>query len=284
MLKCTKGHIPQEAQNGIKDTLVNDGYFLACACTPSEDLYISLPDESALFSKATVLEKNRLAPHIYQILLDPVTPLYYHAGQFINLHRQDGLSRSYSLASHPQQDRVLEIHVGRHSQGHMSNWIFDEFKEGDCIDIQGPNGGCYYLANKQEMPLLLIGTGTGLAPLVGILKDALYSKHVGDIYLYHGSRLVDGQYLKSMLRSMEKEYQRFHYTPCISGDVMDNDSVAGRACNTAFKEHTDLEGCRVYLCGDPSMVHSAKKRAYLAGAALSDIYTDPYELTPIPSS
>ena len=161
MLKCTKGHIPQEAQNGIKDTLVNDGYFLACACKPSEDLYITLPDESALFSKATVLEKNRLAPHIYQILLDPVTPLYYHAGQFINLHRQDGLSRSYSLASHPQQDRVLEIHVGRHSQGQMSHWIFDEFKEGDCIDIQGPNGGCYYLANKQEMPLLLIGTGTG---------------------------------------------------------------------------------------------------------------------------
>ncbi len=46
----------------------------------------------------------------------------------------------------------------------------------------------------------------------------------------------------------------------------------------AFSDLADLKGWRVFLCGYPPMVHSAKKLAYLAGAALDDILTDPFEL------
>ena len=46
----------------------------------------------------------------------------------------------------------------------------------------------------------------------------------------------------------------------------------------AFSDLAVLEGWRVFLCGYPPMVHGAKQRAYLAGAALDDILTDPFEL------
>jgi len=52
----------------------------------------------------------------------------------------------------------------------------------------------------------------------------------------------------------------------------------GRAESVAFSDLAELPGWRVFLCGYPPMVHSAKRHAYLAGAALDDILTDPFEL------
>jgi len=52
----------------------------------------------------------------------------------------------------------------------------------------------------------------------------------------------------------------------------------GRAEDVALADHPDLSGWRVYLCGYPPMVNDARRRAFLAGAGMSDIYVDPFEL------
>ena len=81
----------------------------------------------------------------------------------------------------------------------MSNWIFDEVKIGESVDIQGPSGACFYLSGAPEQGLLLIGSGTGLAPLVAIARDALNDSHSGQVRLYHGARESAGLYLRDGL-------------------------------------------------------------------------------------
>ncbi|GMR20891.1 MAG: FAD-binding oxidoreductase [Gammaproteobacteria bacterium] len=278
MMRALEGDIPVEAQKGLKNTLLAQNYFLPCCCKPDGELVIESAQDAEIYGRCVIISKTLLSSEICRIELKPANDLYYHAGQFINLRRRDGLVRSYSLASVPKVDDFLELHVKRMENGQMSSWLLNEAGIGTELDIQGPNGGCFYVPGNATQPLLLIGTGTGLAPLLGIIRDALMSGHRGDIYLYHGARKPDGLYLQNHLQIMSERHHNFHYTASLSGRDVPTGHIEGRADDIALARHTRLNGFGVYLCGDPLMVNSSKRLAYLAGAAMDDIHTDPYEM------
>lgn len=262
MQRCTEGSIPPVAQYGLKSALREQGCFLPCKCVPSGDMEIAPP--SGIYTATQVYSKQMLSPNVCKLLLEPPANFEYRAGQFINLRRADGLIRSYSLASLPE-DYFLELHVQRKDGGMMSNWILDELAVGDGLEMQGASGDFYYDAHGH--PLLLIGTGTGLSPLFGIVRDALHQNHAGEIHLYHGGRAVDRFYLRDQLRGMELQHANFHYHECISGNSsMPDGAFAGRAHEIAFARHQDLHGWHVYLAGLAEMVDSAETRALACGA------------------
>lgn len=109
-----------------------------------------------------------------------------------------------------------------------------------------------------------------------------WRRHTGDIHLYHGSRTVDGLYYMDEMRALAAAHPNFHYTPCLSGAATEARTAVGaregRAEITALADHAALADWRVYLCCYPPMVKTAKKTAFLAGAALSDILVDSFEL------
>jgi ferredoxin-NADP reductase/ferredoxin len=268
---------PAASQIGLRDTLRHQGYFLACQCPATDGLDISLARAADVFIPATVIAKQQLSTEVYKIELMPAGTMAYHPGQFINLRRADGLSRSYSIASVPQTDNNIEIHVQRRENGLMSQWLIDTLQPGEHLEIDGPNGMCFYLPGNEAGPLLMIGTGTGLAPLIGIVRDALLRAHSGPIYLYHGSRSPAGFYARQQLLAMAALHPQLHVHFCVSGENLDQDCLPGYASKNAFARHGDLSGFRVYLCGAPEMVRTAQKTAYLQGAQIKNIYADPFE-------
>lgn len=275
MIKATTGTPPAEAQKGLKPQLQRQGYFLACICTPIEDLTVSAADEDSLPRiSATVIDKTRFTGAIVRLRLKPESGFDYRPGQFINLHRDDGLTRSYSIASLPQ-DGYLELHVEHIPGGRMSGWVMNELAVGDTVRIDGPHGECFYIDADPEQNLLLVGTGTGLAPLWGIVRDALAQGHRGQIHLFHGSRRRAKLYLMDELRQLAETHDNFFYTPCISGPDTGG-LAAGRANEFALSRFAKLDGWRIYLCGHPEMVNNTKKQAFLAGAAFDQIHADPF--------
>ncbi len=277
VMQIVEGDIPPRAQAGLRSSLVEKGHFLPCVCQPTSDLHIRRIDPNYLYSPAKVHDVDHLSNDICRIFLETATPLYYHAGQHMNLRRKDGLARSYSLSSLPNQDNLLEFHIKRLKNGQMSNWIMNDLSPGHLVDIQGPLGNCFYPPEKQDQNMLLIGNGTGLAPLLGIAKDALASGHRGQIHLYHGSSTVTGLYLGTELRTLDASHSNFHYVPCSSSEQGPRQYRHGRADDIAFSEQEDLRGWCVFICGLPQMVYEAKNRAKGCGVAINDIYTDPYE-------
>lgn len=135
-----------------------------------------------------------------------------------------------------------------------------------------------------EKPLLLIGTGSGLAPLYGIIQDALHQGHKGPISLFHGSSHPEGLYLADELQSLSARYDHCSYTPAVSRALSTTSATLGRANEIALSTHTRLSGWRVYLCGHPEMVHTTKKKAFLAGAAMREIHADPFSFVKPPST
>ena len=279
LIRRSDGSVPASSQPGLKPTLREQNYFLACQLVPDEDIAVSLPDDAGVVGHAIVTGLDCIGQNICRIHLETATPLCYRAGQYLNLRRQDGLARSYSLASVPGMDKHLELHVRRRDNGRMSTWINDELKAGDRLDFHGPYGDCFYVPGTPGQDLLLIGTGTGLAPLIGIVRDALQAQHSGDIHLFHGGREAEDLYLDRRLRRLAEMHSNFHYHACISGDNVAGDVRRGRADELAFSDFHDLSGKRVYLCGLPAMVNTARRTAYLNGVAMNDIMADAFEMT-----
>jgi len=279
LMQATRGRPSATAQQGLKDTLQVQHYFMACVYTQEGDMDIVLAGADITHLVETkVVCKEPLSHDILRICLQPEEPLDYKPGQFINLYRPDGLVRSYSLASLPQRDEPLELHVRILPGGNMSVWVQDELKPGDHPAIEGPVGDCFYLPGRPQQNILLVGTGTGLAPLWGIVRDALDQGHRGRIHLYHGSYNAAGLYLVNELRALERAHKNFIYTPCVdeAGVADAGDVTVERADLVAMVAIPDLKSWRIYLCGHPEMVTVMKKKAFLAGASLGDIYADPF--------
>ncbi|MFC1750096.1 FAD-binding oxidoreductase [Pseudomonadota bacterium] len=248
---------------------------MVCTCKPKEDISICLAGEDAVTKiVATLKEKTTLSDKIFRLRFKCDSPFDFQPGQFINLHRQDGLVRSYSIASLPSENTV-ELHIELIDNGQMSNWLRDELQLGETVELDGPHGECFYIQGALEQKLLLVGTGSGLAPLWGIARDALTQGHQGEIHLFHGSRETDKIYLTEELKQLATEHSNFFYTPCISGENIPG-YTHGRANETALEQHPKLGGWRIYLCGHPEMVNGTKKKAFLAGASFNEIYADPF--------
>lgn len=276
-LMQASGTPPAEAQKGLKDTLKAQNYFLACCCHPAEDMEVQLPERNMARVQATVQHIERLSSDILGIRLHSAQPVSYKPGQFINLFKEKTLARSYSLASVPAREQHLELHVRKVPDGRMTSWIHGELNHGDLIEISLPAGDCFYTPGQPEQPLLLIGTGTGLAPLYGITRDALEQGHSGPIRLYHGSLNMEGLYLDEELRALMQQHRNFEYIPCVSDEVVTGNSVEhGHVLDIALRDHAQLSGWRIFLCGNPNMVQVAKKKTFLKGAAMRDIYADAF--------
>ena len=283
LLRAVRGRPPAEAQKGIKESLRERHYFLACACKPGEDMEVALPSDDDLPRiAAQVTGKDRLNHDIIRFRLRVPQSFSYRAGQFINIHH-GGSVRSYSLASIPRGEPFLELHVQRLPGGRMSGWLHEECEVGDTLSLQGPLGDCYYTQTDAEQPLLLIGTGSGLAPLWGIARQALAQGHRGPIHLFHGSRSAAGLYLSDALHALAHTHANFHYTPCVSGAEAPNNVTRGRANEIALARFPQLKGWQVFLCGNSAMVKQTKTKAFLGGAALKDIHADPFEFSSTPA-
>ncbi|MCK4708818.1 MAG: 2Fe-2S iron-sulfur cluster binding domain-containing protein, partial [Gammaproteobacteria bacterium] len=215
MMQVTKGKVPERSQQGLKDSHKAKGLFLACSCEPEEDLNIQLPDAHQLRIPATVSQINKLSSDVIELKLKTTEPYKYYAGQYVTLWRDEFLGRSYSLASLPQQDETLNFHIKLIPNGMFSGWVHDELQVGDTLFVQGPAGDCFYTPENPQQNLLLIGTGTGLAPLYGIIHDALQQGHTGEIHLFHGALNPSGLYLMEDLSILEQQHHNIKYHPCV---------------------------------------------------------------------
>ncbi|MDX8390583.1 MAG: FAD-binding oxidoreductase [Mariprofundaceae bacterium] len=278
-VKAIKGKPPLSSQEGLKGTLKARNYFLSCICKPESDLEISLADTSKRFF-TQIIEKTWLNDQVVRIRMNRPDDFDYQPGQFINMVRNaDQVVRSYSLAS-IKSDPFLELHVKRVPKGKMSNWICDVLQTGDETSFFGPSGNCFYISGTPNQPLLLVGTGTGLAPLYGIARDAIQAGHTGEIQLFHASLNKLGLYYEKDLSILTDTYEQFSYRACtLEGDVPPN-GLTGAVDKAVIETIKNLSGYRVFLCGDAPIVELMQRSFFLAGASMQDIYADAFAFTP----
>jgi len=274
--KAVKGNPGAESQKGLKDTLVAQGYFLACVCKPEEDIEMAVANVATHDIGVTLVEKDILNESVVRLRLRCDDAMDYIAGQFVNVkHPETELVRSYSLASLPSDD-ALELHVKRVPDGRMSGYLHDQVAVGDRFTLTGAAGDCFYTDKDLQQPLLMVAVGTGLAPMYGIVRDALKQGHVGEIHIYHASLAKQGLYYIDEMNLLAKQHDQVHYIPCVLHGDAPAGGQQGDIQHIVQSSFPSLRDWRVYVCGDPAIVNGLKQTCFLAGAAMADIYSDPF--------
>jgi NAD(P)H-flavin reductase/ferredoxin len=273
MLRAVSGEVPARARQSLKESWKAQGYFLPCVTKPGGDLEVA-PVRADDRVSAKIQGLERLSDTVLRVRLRAGGKFEYRPGQYLTLMRQDGLARSYSIASLPDEE-LIELQVRLLPGGKMSGWLAEEARIGEFVRLTGPSGECFYVAGREEQPMVLAGTGTGLAPLWGIVRDALRAGHKGPIHLFHGAVNPGGLYLVKELGGLCREYPHLRYTSVVlqggNGDI-----ETGDLGDAILNRYPVLDGWRGFICGDPGVVQKLKRRLFLEGMAMQDIHSDSF--------
>ncbi|MDH5764463.1 MAG: CDP-6-deoxy-delta-3,4-glucoseen reductase [Gammaproteobacteria bacterium] len=266
--------------------LHNQGKTLFCQAMACSDLEIEVTEitESEDIEIKTLpcrVEHMQLLTHDImkiELKLPETERMQFLAGQYLEIILKDGKRRAFSIANAPHDDDLIELHIRHVPDGHFGDYVFQEMKEKTLLKIEGPLGS-YYLREDSDRPIILVGGGTGFAPLKGMLEHAFKVGIDKPIHLFCGVRAKRDLYMDEMVKGWLAEHNNLKYTPVLSQPEAGDDwqGKTGYVHEAVVDEYPDLSGYDIYLSGPPPMIKSGMEAFYEKGLPESQIYSDSFE-------
>ena len=257
---------PDGRPPGLSEREQAEGKALLCQARPRSDLVIVAREVKTggdLIVKTLpcrVEQRELLAPDVMRLFLKlPNTErLQFLAGQYVDILLTDGRRRSVSLANPPHADELLELHIRHAPGGFFTDYVFNRMKDKALLRFQGPLG-TFVLREDSLRPILLIGGGSGFAPLKGMLEHAFYIGLDRPLHLYWGARAKVDLYLDELPRRWVEEHLNFRYTPVLSEPRPEDQGLdrTGWVHEAVAADYPDLSGYDVYMSGPPPMIAAA---------------------------
>jgi CDP-4-dehydro-6-deoxyglucose reductase len=267
---------PHGRPPGIDAVEAAAGYALICQARAQGDLVIEtreirhVTDVEIRELPARVERMERLAPEVMGLWLrlPAIEPFGWQAGQYIDVMLAGERRRSFSLANPPHDAAFLQLHVRHAPGGAFSGQVFGSMKPGALLHIEGPLGQFVY--REGERPLLLVGGGTGYAPLKAILRTVLERGPPRAVALYWGARTTQDLYDDAWLRALEARHTRFRYVPVTTEFVHE----------AVLRGEPGLGAVDVYAAGPPAMIDAVRATLPAAGADPERIFFDSFDQAP----
>lgn len=254
--------------SALSDEEKRGGYALFCCAKPESDLVIECREISAVKDiqvrtmPCRVQGMTRAGPDVMvlRLKLPANERLQFLAGQYIDILLKDGKRRSFSLANPPHDDELLELHIRNYPGGTFTEHVFSVMKEKDILRFEGPLG-TFFLREDSDKPIIFLASGTGFAPVKGIIEHALHKGIRRPMHLYWGCRAKDDLYLPDLAERWVRECPGFRFTAVLS-EPRPADHWTGRTGlvhKAVMEDYADLSGHQVYACGTPPMVEAAHR-------------------------
>ncbi|ARP83927.1 CDP-6-deoxy-delta-3,4-glucoseen reductase [Bordetella genomosp. 8] len=259
------------------------GYALACQARAMSDLVLSLPARGPALAEPTTTDASVLhvrsacdgVLHVTLAVPEDGLP-EYRPGQYMNILLPDGSKRSFSMAS-PSRGRggEIDLHIRRIPGGRFTDTFLAQAAPGMPLRIEAPLGGfCYH--EEDYRPLLMVATGTGLAPIKAILESLLDDADCPPIKLYWGVRTEADLYMRDVIESWKDRLYEFEFVPVLSRPDASWQGRRGHVQDAVAEDHDDLSEHAIYLCGSPAMVSEAKAVFAMLGASMAHVYADSF--------
>lgn len=204
--------------------------------------------------------------------------LQFLAGQYIEILLKDGRRRGFSIANAPHDDDFIELHIRLVPGGEFTRYVFEELKPKTLLRIEGPLGS-YYLREESARPALLIGGGTGFAPIKGMLEHAFHSGSTRPLHLFWGVRTRQDLYMQDRIAGWLAARPNFRYTPVLSEPTAADawDGETGTVVEAVQRAYPDLAAFDIYMSGPPPMCDAARERFLALGVPIGQMYSDAFE-------
>ncbi|KXP04008.1 benzoate 1,2-dioxygenase electron transfer component BenC [Tsukamurella pseudospumae] len=264
------------------------GYCLPCSMSPTSDLVLQIASTSAVAKTqvgefaATVTGLDRLTPSTVGLRLraDERDRLAFLPGQYVNIavpgSGVDGApdaERSYSFASHPD-DEGLEFLVKLiPGGGAMSDWLTGRAAVGDRVTFRGPLGS--FFLREADRPALLVAGGTGLAPMLSMLRSMRTRDPGRTVQLLYGVSQDRDVTQLDVLAQLREDLSAFDFEHCVSAA---DSTAAHRGHVTDILRTAHLHGgdVAVYLCGPPPMIEGFRAELDRLGITPTGFYYEKF--------
>ncbi len=273
-------------EKAMSEAEKNAGSALFCQAVPLSNLVIEAKEISAAkdipirIMPCRVMKLEKLAHDVMRLWfkLAEGQRLQFLAGQYIDILLSGNRRRSFSLATAPHADEMLQLHIRHIPGGLFSEQVFTQMKERDLLRFQGPLG-VFFLREDSDRPVILVAGGTGFAPIKSILEHAFAQGLTRPLHLYWGARARSDLYLHDLPQSWTREHAHFRYTPVLS-EPQSEDHWSGRTGwvhEAVIADHPDLTQHEVYASGPPPMIEALKKAVKKHGLPNDRLYYDSFE-------
>ncbi|WP_169741330.1 FAD-binding oxidoreductase [Andreprevotia chitinilytica] len=209
-----------------------------------------------------MLKLTKLTPlcdSVFRLDLQTVdAPMRYREGQFLSIRLPDGQLRSYSMASPDRGDGRIELHIRLLPGGQFSEWLRGTAKAGQVLQAYGPFGDCIWRTpSRATTRIVMLATGTGIAPVKALLEKALSQGVTQSISLYWGGSLESDLYQAGHFAALADQHENFTFIPVLTDADGSWQGRRGFVQAAAAEDHPHLADATVYACGSPLMVNAA---------------------------
>lgn len=280
-------HYPFHPPLALTREEIGDGAALFCQAEPVEDLVIQAREIEAVRDiqvrklPARIIEKTLLATDVMRvkIKLPNAQRLQFLAGQYLDVLLPEGKRRAFSIASAPQMEDEIELHIRHVDGGDFTGQVFNELKERDILRIEGPQGTFFIRNDKPERPMILMGGGTGFAPLKSMIEDLLAHEDKRPLHLFWGVRSREELYMHAQAKEWAQDHDHIQYSNALSDPQGDSpaDSFTGFVHSAVLEQYPELSELDIYMSGPPAMIDTARLAFLEHGAVKRRIYFDSFE-------
>lgn len=259
-------YIMPKNQLGLSAQEVKQGYCLSCITIPKSDLILEevnyfegvLPKVKTIPAKISNIKLLSKEVIKLELRTPPNKNLEFIAGQYIDLSYKN-IKRSYSISSVPSNN-FIHLIIKKYKNGEFSNYLFNEAKVNDLLRIEGPKG-TYILTKKIKKKIIFLSTGTGIAPNISIIRDALINNKITpkQITIIHGQR-----YINEHVYSLEEMFQDIKVIKTISREKIDG-YFKGYVQDALINLNIDMNNTFVFACGNIDMISDVKSILTLKG-------------------
>jgi CDP-4-dehydro-6-deoxyglucose reductase len=278
---------------GLSESEVAEGFVLLCQARARGDLCleaveVTTPEKALIKRLPARIERTLALSHDVIALflrLPAVESFSFEAGQYVDIMLSGGRRRSFSIASPPHDSRLLELHVRRVAGGELTERFFDRESRGGLLTIEGPLGHfvrrpATRLPDAGEAPMLLVGGGTGLAPLYSMMRHAIEKGPARDMRLYWGVRAERDLYAHAALMDLARRDAGLHYAAVLSEASPAWKGRRGWVHEAVIREIDKLDRYDVYASGPPAMIEAVRREFPLRGVPESRIFFDSFDYAP----
>lgn len=285
-IKVTEGAVQYEDDflpMSLSDEEHVEGFAAACQALVTQDISISianhldvLPEPKTLPLQVESLSTPSQGVYELHLRSDALLESQYWPGQYLNILLADGeRARSFSMASATAKDGIIRLFIRDIEGGHFTQQVLPTLQKGQELQVELPLGNFYY-RKRDWKPVILLATGTGIAPVRAIIESLIDDEDRPPLHLYWGVRKEADLHLMQELKTWAEHFPDFEFTPVLSNADADWTGRTGYVQDAAYEDYDDLSEYAFYMCGAPAMIQDAQSKLKDRGADSDYMYSDAF--------
>ncbi|TIP88436.1 MAG: oxidoreductase [Mesorhizobium sp.] len=242
------------------------------------------PAAQSPWQTVTIRRIEKRTPRVTSFFLQPSRPFAYRAGQHVDvrLTAPDGYQarRSYSIASAPEAGETIELAIERLDDGEVSPFFHDIAAVGDEVELRGPLGGHFVWSESDGGPLLLVGGGSGVVPLMAMIRHRAARRSAVPVALVFSARVWDEVIFRDELIDFHDRRDGFDLVLALTREPARRPADYSRRVDAAMMEQSMVRLPApprfAFVCGSNAFVSAAAQALIDAGVPASLIRTERY--------